>query len=131
MKFTTDQQKAIAKYAIEHDNNYKETGEKYDITYQQVAAWVRKFKTELSETASITSSKKTSSKKTPVKSVKKSDKKKTSKRTTTKKESTSRQKVEESSKQTNETSTLDVLSRRDPVLEKQLEDVKRRLGLIK
>ena len=44
MNYNESQQKEIAQYAIEHDNNYKATGEKYGISYQQVAAWVRKYK---------------------------------------------------------------------------------------
>lgn len=44
MNYNESQQKEIAQYATEHDNNYKATGEKYGISYQQVAAWVRKYK---------------------------------------------------------------------------------------
>lgn len=73
MKFTTEQQKEIAKYAIDNDNNYKIAGEKYDISYQQVAAWVRKFKDELAEPAKVK------------KTTKKASTKATSKKATTKK----------------------------------------------
>jgi len=89
MKYNKEQQIVIAKYAIKNNYGYKETGAKYDISYQQVAAWVRKYEAK----ASINKPKKTSNEPT-------------------------------------KTSTLDILSRRDPVLERQLEDVKRRLGLI-
>ncbi|CAJ1174232.1 hypothetical protein CPR19088_GLDEOEPO_00036 [Companilactobacillus paralimentarius] len=95
MNYNESQQKEIAQYAIEHDNNYKATGEKYEISYQQVAAWVRKYKKGS---------------------------------TMTKKSKT--EKPQESKPTTTETSTLDVLSRKDPVLEAQLIEVKKRLGLI-
>ncbi|KRK97293.1 helix-turn-helix domain-containing protein [Companilactobacillus futsaii] len=91
MNYNESQQKEIAQYAIEHDNNYKATGEKYQISYQQVAAWVRKY----------------NKKPTTKKSVKK-----------------------ETKTSAPQASALDVLSRKDPVLEAQLEDVKKRLGLI-
>lgn len=118
MKFTTEQQKSIAKYAIEHDNNNKATGEKYGISYQQVAAWVRKYKDELKDI--------------PVKQSKPNIKKASENAANTK-VNQEKKRVDESKSSANPSgaSTLDVLSRRDPVLEKQLEDVKRRLGLIK
>lgn len=96
MNYNESQQKEIAQYAIEHDNNYKATGEKYGISYQQVAAWVRKYK-----------------KTTTTKATKKSETTKKSPKSTT-----------------TQASTLDVLSRKDPVLEAQLTEVKKRLGLI-
>ncbi|WP_119326841.1 helix-turn-helix domain-containing protein [Companilactobacillus musae] len=95
MNYNESQQKEIAQYAIEHDNNYKATGEKYGISYQQVAAWVRKYK-----------------KNTPIKQVEPAKKK-------------SAKKVSQP-----QASTLDVLNRKDPVLEAQLREVKKRLGLI-
>ncbi|APX72953.1 helix-turn-helix domain containing protein [Companilactobacillus allii] len=91
MKYNEKQQKEIANYAIAHDNDYKMTGKKYDISYQQVSAWVRKYNKSSNEQKKTTK-------------IKDSTKKSTA-------------------------STLDILSRRDPVLEAQLEDVKRRLGL--
>lgn len=94
MNYNESQQKEIAQYAIEHDNNYKATGEKYGISYQQVAAWVRKYK-----------------------------------KGTTPKKSAPAKKAQETTT-TTQASALDVLSRKDPVLEAQLQDVKRRLGLI-
>lgn len=96
MNYNESQQKEIAQYAIEHDNNYKATGEKYQISYQQVAAWVRKY-----------------------------NKKPTNKKVTAKKAA-----KKENKTSTPQASALDVLSRKDPVLEAQLEDVKKRLGLI-
>jgi len=96
MNYNESQQKEIAQYAIDHDNNYKATGKKYEISYQQVAAWVRKYnksKTEIKKADSI--------KKTP-----------------------------ETTESTTQASALDVLSRKDPVLEAQLQEVKKRLGLI-
>ncbi|WP_368790963.1 helix-turn-helix domain-containing protein [Companilactobacillus farciminis] len=96
MNYNESQQKEIAQYAIEHDNNYKATGEKYQISYQQVAAWVRKY------------------------NIKSTAKKVTAKKVTKKTNKTS----------TPQASALDVLSRKDPVLEAQLEEVKKRLGLI-
>jgi len=95
MNYNESQQKEIAQYAIEHDNNYKATGEKYQISYQQVAAWVRKY--------DKVSTKKTNNKENQAKP-----------QTSTHEE----------------VSALDVLSRKDPVLEAQLQEVKKRLGLI-
>ncbi|WP_125767839.1 helix-turn-helix domain-containing protein [Companilactobacillus furfuricola] len=115
MKYTTEQQQEIAQYAIDHERDFKATGKKYDISYQQVAAWVRIYDPSAQKTKDPT-------KKKSVKSAKKSQK------SSVKRPS----KVDDEPTETEEkTSTLDVLSRRDPVLEKQLEDVKRRLGLIK
>lgn len=97
MKYTEKQQIEIANYAIAHDNDFKSTGEKYGISYQQVSAWVRKY----------------DKKAKPSKKSAQPKKKQTAKKAEPK------------------ASALDILSRRDPVLEAQLEDVKRRLGLIK
>lgn len=119
MKFTTEQQKEIAQYAIEHDNDYKATGEKNGISYQQVAAWVRKYKTELES-----SDKKVEPSNKKVQPVKETSSKKVSTKAAI-------EESDQSDEPDDSASTLDVLSRRDPVLEKQLEDVKRRLGLIK
>ncbi|HIY93675.1 helix-turn-helix domain-containing protein [Companilactobacillus sp. HBUAS56275] len=93
MNYNVDQQKEIAQYAVEHDNNYKATGEKYGISYQQVAAWVRKYK---------------------------------------KSQTKSEEKTAPTSKpqQSSQPNMLDVLSRKDPVLEAQLREVKKRLGLL-
>lgn len=120
MKYTTEQQQEIAQYALDHERDFKATGKKYDISYQQVAAWVRKYDPATKETQDTISKKSTKSPK-----VAKTASKKQSVQTT------STNDAKESADQEEKTSTLDVLSRRDPVLEKQLEDVKRRLGLIK
>lgn len=112
MKFTTEEQKEIANYALEHENDYKKTGEKYGISYQQVAAWVRKY------TAEHVSKPKSAKKKTTA-----------TKKTVVKESQPDNDSSEDNEKTT--ASTLDVLNRKDPVLEKRLEDVKRRLGLIK
>jgi len=97
MNYNESQQKEIAQYAIDHDTNNKATGEKYGISYQQVAAWVRKY----------------------------------NKKTVTEKTATAKKTQEKQPKTaTPQASSLDVLSRKDPVLEAQLQDVKRRLGLI-
>lgn len=135
MKYTTEQQQEIAQYAIDHERDFKATGAKYDISYQQVAAWVRKYDPE--NQATQTPKKKASNKATTKKAATKktADKKSTSNKSQTK---TPAKEADNSNSTTNsneseseQTSTLDILSRRDPVLEKQLEDVKRRLGLIK
>ena len=145
MKFTTEQQKKIAKYAIDHDNDFKATGEKNDISYQQVAAWVRKYREELvNDSSAKSANKKTTNKKAATKKT--TSKKSTTTKTDSKKAVSTKtssmtksavtkskpqpQPVENAANTEDTTSTLDVLSRRDPVLEKQLEDVKRRLGLI-
>ncbi len=97
MNYNENQQKEIAQYAIEHDNNYKATGKKYDISYQQVAAWVRKYNKISTKTEKTETTKKTQETKTT---------------------------------ETTQASSLDILNRKDPVLEAQLLDVKKRLGLI-
>lgn len=94
MNYNESQQKEIAQYAIDHDNNNKATGEKYGISYQQVAAWVRKYKKTPTKAKKASATKKTTQKKAP------------------------------------QASTLDVLNRKDSVLEAQLQEVKKRLGLI-
>lgn len=95
MNYNESQQKEIAQYATEHDNNYKATGEKYGISYQQVAAWVRKYKKATGKTTTASPTKTQSQEK----------------------------------KATTQATTLDVLNRKDPVLEAQLAEVKKRLGL--
>jgi len=97
MNYNESQQKEIAQYAIDHDNNNKATGEKYGISYQQVAAWVRKYNKDASTKKSVT---------------------------------TEKTQETQPEKTTTQASALDVLSRKDPVLEAQLQDVKKRLGLI-
>lgn len=40
---TYEERVEIVSYCIEHGNNYAATIEKYDISYQQIYAWVRKY----------------------------------------------------------------------------------------
>ncbi|MQS51751.1 helix-turn-helix domain-containing protein [Companilactobacillus mishanensis] len=127
MKYTNEQQTEIAQYAIKNDNDYKATGEKYGISYQQVAAWVRKYNKNTGVADKGSSKKKTTAKKATT--TKKASQSKTSKKISPKKND-KKTSSSVASKKEESASTLDVLSRRDPVLEKQLEDVKRRLGLI-
>ena len=42
-KTTFEERIEIAIYAIEHDKNYSATAKKYDISYQQVYNWVKKY----------------------------------------------------------------------------------------
>jgi len=41
---TYDERVEIIKYCIEHGNNYAETTQKYQVSYNQVYTWVRKYK---------------------------------------------------------------------------------------
>ena len=43
-KTTKEERIEIVKYCIEHDNDYKNTAAKYDVSYSQVYAWVRSYK---------------------------------------------------------------------------------------
>jgi transposase-like protein len=38
-----DEKKQIVQWTINHQNNYKEAASKYDISYQRVYSWVRKY----------------------------------------------------------------------------------------
>lgn len=40
---TYDQRVEIVKYCIEHQNNYAETAQKFQVSYQQVYAWTNKY----------------------------------------------------------------------------------------
>lgn len=40
---TYDERVEIVKYCIEHQNNYAETAEKFQVSYQQVYSWVNKY----------------------------------------------------------------------------------------
>lgn len=40
---TLDERKKIVKYCIEHENNYKNTASKFDVSYYQVYTWVKKY----------------------------------------------------------------------------------------
>lgn len=42
-KTTYEERLAIAQYCIEHNNNYQETAELYEVSYQQVYSWVQKY----------------------------------------------------------------------------------------
>ena len=42
-KTTYDERVEIVKYCIEHQNNYAETAQKYQVSYQQVYTWISKY----------------------------------------------------------------------------------------
>lgn len=42
-KTTYDERVEIVKYCIEHQNNYAETAQKYQVSYQQVYSWTTKY----------------------------------------------------------------------------------------
>jgi transposase-like protein len=42
-KTTIEERKEIVEYCIEHNRNYKETASIYDVSYNQVYAWVKKY----------------------------------------------------------------------------------------
>lgn len=42
-KTTYDERVEIVKYCIEHNSNYAETAQKYQVSYQQVYAWTTKY----------------------------------------------------------------------------------------
>lgn len=42
-KTTYEERIQIVKYCIEHENNYAETAEKYQVSYQQVYTWLKKY----------------------------------------------------------------------------------------
>ena len=42
-KTTYDERVEIVKYCIEHQNNYAEAAQKYQVSYQQVYTWVNKY----------------------------------------------------------------------------------------
>lgn len=45
-KTTHDERVQIVKYCIEHQNNYAETAQKYQVSYQQVYSWTTKYETD-------------------------------------------------------------------------------------
>lgn len=45
-KTTYDERIEIVKYCIEHHNNYVETAQKYQVSYQQVYLWTNKYEKE-------------------------------------------------------------------------------------
>jgi transposase-like protein len=44
--FQYDERIEIVKYCIEHRNNYAETAQKYQVSYQQVYTWTTKYENE-------------------------------------------------------------------------------------
>lgn len=42
-KTTYEERLAITQYCIEHNNNYQETAELYEVSYQQVYSWFQKY----------------------------------------------------------------------------------------
>ena len=44
-KTTKEERLEIVTYCIEHENDYKKTAKKYDVSYSQVYHWVRNYKT--------------------------------------------------------------------------------------
>lgn len=42
-KTTIEERREIVKYCLEHDRNYKETASNYDVSYNQVYTWVKKY----------------------------------------------------------------------------------------
>ena len=42
-KTTYEERLDIVQYCIAHDNNYQETAQRYQVSYQQVYSWVRKY----------------------------------------------------------------------------------------
>ncbi|MDA3733504.1 transposase [Niameybacter massiliensis] len=45
-KTTYDERVEIIQYCIEHQNNYAETADKYQVSYQQVYSWVKKYESK-------------------------------------------------------------------------------------
>lgn len=45
-KTTYDERVEIVKHCIEHLNNYAETAQKYQVSYQQVYAWTSKYESD-------------------------------------------------------------------------------------
>ncbi|WP_446899630.1 transposase [Clostridium sp. LBM24168] len=43
-KTTYDERIEIVQYCIEHENNYAETAKKYQVSYQQIYTWMKKYK---------------------------------------------------------------------------------------
>lgn len=44
-KTTIEERKEIVKYCINHERNYKDTAELYNVSYSQVYSWVKKYDT--------------------------------------------------------------------------------------
>lgn len=45
-KTTLEERKEIVKYCLEHARDYKETANNYDVSYNQVYTWVKKYDTK-------------------------------------------------------------------------------------
>lgn len=45
-KTTMEEREEIVKYCLEHNRNYKETASIYDVSYNQVYSWVKKYDTK-------------------------------------------------------------------------------------
>ena len=45
-KTTYDERVEIVKYCIEHEMNYARAAEKYQVSYQQVYQWIRKYQSD-------------------------------------------------------------------------------------
>ena len=45
-KTTYEERVEIVTYCIEHQNNYAETAQKYQVSYQQVYSWTTKYETD-------------------------------------------------------------------------------------
>lgn len=45
-KTTYEERVEIVTYCIEHQNNYAETAQKYQVSYQQVYSWINKYETD-------------------------------------------------------------------------------------
>ena len=43
-KTTLEECKEIVEYCISHDNDYKGTASRYDVSYSQVYSWVKKYR---------------------------------------------------------------------------------------
>ena len=43
-KVSFDEKKAIVQWTIDHDNNYQAAANNYDVSYQRVYSWVRKYR---------------------------------------------------------------------------------------
>lgn len=43
-KTTLEERKEIVEYCISHNNDYKGTASRYDVSYSQVYTWVRKYR---------------------------------------------------------------------------------------
>ncbi|MFR7573670.1 MAG: transposase [Blautia faecis] len=42
-KTTIEERREIVEYCINHERNYKDTASLYDVSYNQVYSWVKKY----------------------------------------------------------------------------------------